>query len=186
MNEHYLPDVAYSRFEQIEWDQILNERRRYLCLDLDNTLVTQRGMIIADVVRERVRELQASPKVSDICLVSNVIVPGRRVNRLRKIAAELGIRHVVPCYFFNRKPKASPFLQALSLLNAQANECVMVGDQIFSDILGANRLGFFTIWLEPMSPDHWTTLMTGRRRRERVIVKEIEARGLLKRKGEQT
>ena len=180
MNELYLPDRAYRRFEQIEWDEVLTEKRRFICLDLDNTLVTQRGMDISQTVREKVRELQASPKVADICLISNVIVPGKRVRRLKGMAAELGIRHVVPGFFFNRKPLATPFLEALSLLNAQAKECVMVGDQIFSDILGGNKLGFFTIWLEPMSPDHWTTLMTGRRRRERGIIEEIKARGILR------
>ena len=179
MNEQCIPNMGARRFEEIDFEKALCDGRRYLCLDLDNTLLPQRGEGVSEVVKERLREVRDSGRAEDVCLISNVIVPGKRVRRLYRLAKELEIEHVVPGFFCNRKPLASPFKSALKLLKAQPKECVMVGDQIFSDILGGNKMGFYTIWLEPMSPDHWTTLMTGRRMREKAIVAEIKRRGLM-------
>ena len=109
---------------------------------------------------------------------SNVIWPGKRLHRLHRLADKLEIEHVVPGFFWNRKPKNAPFVEALRLMKAKASETVMVGDQIFSDVLGGNRMGMFTIWLEPMSPDHWTTIAVGKRFREKRVRREMHARGI--------
>jgi len=179
MDKNCIPDLAVRRFEEIDFRSVLNEQRRYLCLDLDNTLLPQFGHEVSAEVQTKLNELRESGLVQDVCLISNVIWPGKRVRRLDGLARELGIRHVVPGYYWNRKPKAAPFLEALNLMGARAEECVMVGDQIFSDIVGGNRMGFFTIWLEPMSGDHWTTMLTGRRRREKKIRRQLTDRGLI-------
>lgn len=180
MSELYLPNLAARRFEEIDFSQVFNETRRYLCLDLDNTLLPQTGEAISQLVIDKLQELQDSGKVEGICLISNVILPGPRLRRLHRLAQRLSIKHVVPGFFWNRKPKGAPFLKALKLLNAKAEETVMIGDQIFSDVLGGNRLGMFTIWLEPMSPDHWTTLVVGKRLRERRVLAEMRKRGIWK------
>ena len=180
MSELYLPNLAARRFEEIDFSQVFNEKRRFLCLDLDNTLLPQTGEAISQLVIDKLQELQNSGKVEGICLISNVILPGPRLKRLHRLAQRLSIQHVVPGFFWNRKPKGAPFLKALKLLNAKAEETVMIGDQIFSDVLGGNRLGMFTIWLEPMSPDHWTTLVVGKRLRERRVLAEMKKRGIWK------
>lgn len=176
MNYQY-PDLVARRFEEIDFSQALSEGRRYLCLDLDNTLLPQKGQQFSPSVVERLAQLREAGQVDDICLISNVIFPGHRLGRLRRLAQELAIRHVVPGYFWNRKPKSAPFEQALRLLQAKPSECVMIGDQIYSDIVGGNRLGFYTIWVMPMASDHWTTLLTGRRRRERKLFQELHQQG---------
>ena len=52
------------------------------------------------------------------------------------ISADLGIR----------KPHADIFLHALNALDARPEEAVMVGDSLYADIYGAQRLGIFTVW----------------------------------------
>lgn len=179
MSELYLPDLAARRFEEIDFDTALTDERRFLCLDLDNTLCPQRGETVQPAVFEKLDELRSSERVEDICLISNVMLPGPRVKRLHRLAERFAIKHVVPAFFWNRKPTSAPFLKALELLKAKPEETIMVGDQIFSDILGGNRLGMYTIWLEPMSPDHWSTLIVGRRRREKPVLEEMKRRGIL-------
>ncbi|HMB20804.1 MAG TPA: HAD family hydrolase [Spirochaetota bacterium] len=46
-----------------------------------------------------------------------------------------------------RKPEKEVFHAALDGVNAQPNEAVMIGNSLDSDILGANRLGIYSIWL---------------------------------------
>lgn len=176
MSHHY-PDLVARRFEDIDFHQVLREGRRYLCLDLDNTLLPQKGQELPPAVIERLLQLRQDGLVRDICLISNVIVPGRRVDRLRRLAQELDIKHVIAGYFWNRKPASAPFRRALELMGARPSQCVMVGDQIYSDILGGNRMGFYTIWVLPMGADHWSTLLTGRRRRERRVFRELHRQG---------
>jgi HAD superfamily phosphatase (TIGR01668 family) len=174
---HQYPDLVARRFEDIDFTQALSQGRRFLCLDLDNTLLPQKGQQLPESVIQTLLQLRQQGQVEDICLISNVIVPGRRVRRLKRLAEELSIKHVVAGYFWNRKPKGAPFRQALQLLNAKPSQCVMVGDQIYSDILGGNRMGFYTIWVLPMGSDHWSTLLTGRRRRERKVLQELHRQG---------
>lgn len=174
---HHYPDLVARRFEDIDFDQALSEGRRFLCLDLDNTLLPQKGHELSDTVVSRLVKLREERKVDDICLISNVIFPGHRLRRLRRLAEQLSISHVVPGFFWNRKPKSAPFREALRLMGAKPSQCVMVGDQIYSDILGGNRMGFYTIWVLPMASDHWTTLLTGRRHRERKVFQELHRQG---------
>ena len=174
---HPYPDQVALRFEEIDFHQALSQGRRYLCLDLDNTLLPQKGQTLEQGVIDLLEELRSSGRVEEVCLISNVIFPGHRLQRLNRLAKELQISHVVPGFFWNRKPKSAPFHQALHLLGAKPSECVMVGDQIYSDILGGNRMGFYTIWVKPIADDHWSTLLTGRRRREKKILRELQRQG---------
>ena len=50
MNDVCIPDLAVPRFENIDFSKVLTGSRRYLCLDLDNTLITQYGMDFAPQV----------------------------------------------------------------------------------------------------------------------------------------
>lgn len=180
MDENCYPDYAANKFEEIDFENVLSGSRRYLCLDLDNTLITQYGMDFAPPVLAKLEEIRGWDQLKDICLVSNVIFPGRRLTRLKSLAKKLNITNIVPCFFFTRKPKPAPYRQALSLMKAKAEETVFVGDQIFTDIIGANRLGFSTVWIaERMSKDHWTTTMTGRRQKEQKIRQTLVEQGVL-------
>lgn len=177
MNSQFFPDQVARKFEEIDFDQALSDGRKYLCLDLDNTLLPQKGHVLPEIIGQHLRGLVADRRVKDLCLISNVILPGHRLARLQRMASELCIHHVIPGFFWNRKPKGAPFLKALALMGARPEECVMVGDQIFSDILGGNRLGFYTIWVKPIADDHWSTLLTGRRRREKKVLQELHRQG---------
>lgn len=174
---HPYPDMVARRFEEIDFSVALSEGRKFLCLDLDNTLLPQTGQALEPAVVAKLEQLRESGQVQEICLISNVIFPGHRLRRLQRLARELRIQHVIPGYFWNRKPLGSTFRQALNLLGARPSECVMVGDQIYSDILGGNRAGFYTVWVLPMAGDHWSTGLTGRRRRERGIFAELQRQG---------
>lgn len=169
MSLYTRPNQIAPNFQEINFSEALSGKRRFLCLDLDNTLLPQKGEKISPLVTSCLDNLRKNKLAKDVCLISNVILPGHRVDRLYRLSKELSIQHVVPAYFWNRKPNCSPFHQALKLLEARPEECVMVGDQIFSDIVGANRMGFYSVWVMPLACDHWTTQLSGRRRREKKM-----------------
>ena len=53
-------------------------------------------------------------------------------------------------YHFAKKPMKSGFKKAQKYLNLQANEIAVVGDQIFTDIIGGNRMKMFSILVKPI------------------------------------
>ncbi len=48
------------------------------------------------------------------------------------------------------KPSRRAFLQALDLLGSRPEQAAMIGDQVFTDVLGGNRLGLYTILVVPL------------------------------------
>lgn len=78
-----------------------------------------------------------------ICIVSNTRYPGR----LRRLAEKLQ----VPFVKGRLKPRKSAFRPALELLGVAPERAAVIGDQIFTDILGGNRLGLYTILVRPLS-----------------------------------
>ncbi|QYR22525.1 HAD family hydrolase [Paenibacillus sp. sptzw28] len=77
---------------------------------------------------------------------------------------------VISGYLGEGKPGESIFNHCMRLLDAGPSECVMIGDNLYTDILGANRSGISSIWLN----------RTGRQRERDIgIIPTYEAAGLL-------
>ena len=113
-----------------------------LIVDIDNTLVEWN-------VRELARETEewlSSLRESGIkcCLVSNSLHDAR--------TAEFARAAGLPLIARAGKPRRRSFIKALEILGTAPCETAVIGDQIFTDILGGNRLGLFTILIEPRSP----------------------------------
>lgn len=113
---------------------------RGLIIDLDNT-VTEWGRATLD---RGVRRWFADLKEQGIkaCLVSN-----NRSNRVKKVADALGI----PGISRAGKPRRRAFRQAMAVMDTEAGGTAVIGDQVFTDILGGNRLGMYTILVMPIN-----------------------------------
>src|SRR5262249_35101888 len=127
-------------------------------------------------VVDHVKSALERGELRDLCLVSNVFVGKHKVARVERFAGLLGAHHVMPD-FFHLKPHPAPFLEALQRMRATPQE-VVVGDQLFTDILGGRRLDMLTVYVRPLGPDHWTTWLTMRRVRERRLLAGWQMRGV--------
>ena len=77
-----------------------------------------------------------------------------------------------------RKPLVKGFKRASKLMNLPANEVVVVGDQLMTDVFGGNRGGFHTILVQPLATtDEWKTYLN--RRMEKVIMGYFKRQELL-------
>lgn len=112
---------------------------RGILLDLDNTLLAWDNLVLGDEVQEWVR--RATDDGFRLCIVSNA-----HWMRLETQSVVLGI----PYFPAARKPSRKALRKALELLELQPHQATMVGDQIFTDVLGGNRAGLFTILVVPM------------------------------------
>jgi len=104
-----------------------------------------------------------------ICIVSN-----NSGAKIKEFANQLE----VPIIQKARKPSRRPFYRAMKLMSTKPEETVMVGDQIFTDIVGGNRSGLFTILVLPISKIEFVgTRVT--RFFERIVLKHFRNRGYM-------
>lgn len=103
-----------------------------------------------------------------LCIVSNT----RNKPRLKHLSDKLGIAHASG----RMKPSREAFHDAIRITGVPATETVMVGDQLFTDVWGANRLGIPTIWVQPMAKREFFGTKFSRLA-ERAIVRLLRRHG---------
>ncbi|MGZ4031753.1 MAG: YqeG family HAD IIIA-type phosphatase [Tumebacillaceae bacterium] len=139
--EKFIPSLHLHSVFDIELDQLKARGIRGIITNLDNTLVESNSPNATDKLIRWLKDLhQHDLKV--------VIVSNNRKVRVSEFARPLGI----PFVYEARKPWGHPFERALRLLHTTSRETVVVGDQLLTDIYGGNRFGFYTVWVDPISP----------------------------------
>ena len=111
-----------------------------LILDVDETLVPFSQSVPIPEVEQWAQSIQGATK---IVLVSNNL----NQPRIRRIADVLQ----VPYFTGAGKPSRRKLRKAASILDLPSHQIAMVGDRLFTDVLAGNRLGMFTVLVEPMS-----------------------------------
>lgn len=136
------PAEALPHLTDIDLDDLARRGKRLVLLDVDNTLVRWRAEAVADETRAWI---DAGHRIGiRFCIVSN----SRRRSRLQRIADDLGIDMVLG----RMKPSRAMFRTALDQFGVEPGEAVMVGDQLLTDVLGANRAGIDAILVQPLHP----------------------------------
>ena len=129
-------------------------------LDVDNTLTTHDNPeLTAEVVAwlETVKQAGLRP----------VIVSNNKEDRVRPFAQRIGLPYQAKA----AKPWPRGFKAAAALLELPPARCAVIGDQIFTDILGANLAGMSSILLEPIQPELEQKFIVFKRRLERVLLR---------------
>lgn len=131
---------------------------RGLLLDLDNTLIPYGSYEERAEVSAWARELQAQGY--RLHLLSNATRERGRI-----WAERLGL----PGGGMSGKPFQKGYRAALVSLNLSAAQVGMVGDQLFTDVLGGNLAGMFTILVEPIADNALPHTRFTRRLERRVL-----------------
>ena len=112
---------------------------RGLLLDIDNTLTTHDNPVPAPGVEAWVARMREAGIA--LCLVSNNHSP-----RVAPFANRLGVDYVCE----GKKPLSKGFRDGVQKMRLSRSEVAVVGDQIFTDVLGANWLRIPCIFVFPM------------------------------------
>ena len=113
---------------------------RLLLADLDNTLVPY-GVPLPDEKLKGWRDELAAHGVTLFILSNN-----RHESRPCTFAQALD----VPYIGHAGKPKTASFVKAMEQMGVAPEQTAIVGDQIFTDVLGGNRAGVATILVKPI------------------------------------
>jgi uncharacterized protein len=110
-----------------------------LVLDVDDTLVPFSMPEASEELRQWVELIRPT---AELWLVSNNLSQ----NRISRIARSLDLPYILGA----RKPSRRKLRQATEAMNLPVHQIAMVGDRLFTDVLAGNRLGMFTVLVEPM------------------------------------
>jgi len=121
-------------------DTLTHHGLKGLVLDVDDTLVPLRQ---AETQPELVAWMQTIKSVATIWLVSNNV----NASRIHRIASFFD----VPYLSGAGKPSRRKLQQAVTAMGLPVHQVAMVGDRLFTDVLAGNRVGMFTILVEPIS-----------------------------------
>ena len=110
-----------------------------LILDVDNTLTTHDNPVPADGVLEWIANMKKHK-------IKMLIVSNNSAERVIPFARQLKLRFVPN----GAKPLTMGFHRAIRRLGLPKSQVCAVGDQIFTDILGANLAGIRSIFVSPI------------------------------------
>ncbi|NLY74657.1 MAG: YqeG family HAD IIIA-type phosphatase [Firmicutes bacterium] len=162
------PKLQANSILELDLDELIDSGIKGVIFDLDNTLVEWKKDTLSQEVIDLISRFK--DKGFKLCILSNALE-----HRVEAVAQVLNIPYVSRAI----KPRKSPFRKALEIMGTGPEETAVIGDQLFTDILGGNRMELYTIWTPPLSS---TELLSTRavRQIERLVIKRFRKKGFLK------
>lgn len=124
----------------IPLDKLKQMNIQTFIFDLDNTITGWNSNEITTEVSDWFKKIKEAGFKA--CILSN-----NGHLRVYQVAQDLGIPFICRA----KKPRRGAFNRAVSLMGVKPEQTAVIGDQIFTDILGGNRAGLFTILVVPIA-----------------------------------
>ncbi|MDN4594746.1 YqeG family HAD IIIA-type phosphatase [Polycladomyces subterraneus] len=163
-----VPDLYVQSIYDIDFHQLQRRGVKAAIVDLDNTLVE------AD-------RPDATPKL--VSWLDQVQGMGFRVmivsNNTRTRVSRFATPLQIPFIHRAKKPLSRAFKKALRRLETKPEETVVIGDQLFTDVLGAKRMGLFAILVVPISESEGFFTKINRMM-ERIVFRWMKEKGMLR------
>ncbi|MGN1344791.1 MAG: YqeG family HAD IIIA-type phosphatase [Traorella sp.] len=134
------PDEIKQKLVDIDLNILYEQKISILILDVDNTLCLHDEESIS---QEKLMWIQKALDLGmKIILISN-----NHASRIERIAKKIG------CQFcaFSLKPLPFVYMKIIKQNLVDKNCMMCIGDQLFTDILGAKLMGLKNIYVKPMS-----------------------------------
>ena len=133
------PKEYFNSVKDISINFLKENNIKGLILDVDNTLISL-DRVMPNGVLEWAKEIKNNG--IKICILSN----SNKIKKVENVAKMIED----PYIFFGKKPLKAGFLRARDILKLKEENIAVVGDQIFTDIIGANRCNMFSILVKPI------------------------------------
>ena len=141
------PDAYFKKVEDINVEFLNKNKIKALLLDVDNTLVDHTKKMTESVIKWA-KELKGQGV--KLYILSNT----NDKQKIEDIVKQIDI----PYQYFAMKPLKKGFKKAQKELGEKSENIAIVGDQIFTDVIGGKRNNMYTILVEPIKEkDFWYT-----------------------------
>lgn len=164
MFEMFFPDETADSTYEINFEQLYEEGYRGILFDIDNTLVEHGKPADERAVRlfRRLRDIGY-----ECCLISN-----NKEQRVADFNEKIGA-HMI---FKANKPFKKSYLLAMEKMKTDVSNTLFVGDQLFTDVWGAKKIGIRNILVNPIDK-HEEIQIVLKRLLEKIVLHEYEKKG---------
>lgn len=156
----FKPDIKLHGITDITIEHLNKYNIKALLLDVDNTMSTHHGTILTDGLLEWISSMQQNG-------IKFMVLSNSKKFRTDPFATRIGLPYIsMAC-----KPLPFGYWRGIKKLGQKRKNVAIVGDQIFTDVLGGNVVGIKTILLTPIKPeDGWSFKI--RRKLEKKLYKK--------------
>lgn len=138
MLKRFYPDEYYENAYIIDYKGLYVKGYRGIIFDVDNTLV-EHGAPVNDKAKDLFAKLHEMGY--ETCIISN-----NSEQRVEPLARQVNSKYVSKA----AKPSPKNYLKAMDIMGTGKADTYFVGDQIFTDVWGANRAGIKSILVKPI------------------------------------
>lgn len=136
----FFPDEIQASTYDINFENLYEQGVRGVLFDIDNTLV-EHG---ADATERAVTLFHRLNEIGmKSCLISN-----NKEERVLRFNKEIGTKYIYDAH----KPSGKNYRRAMELMETDLSNTIFVGDQLFTDVYGAKRIGMRNILVRPIDP----------------------------------
>lgn len=156
----YLPDFYAKSIFDIDYRKLKKLGIKGILVDIDNTLVPMDVKHVTSNAKawyKRMRELGFK-----VCILTNA--NKKRTDVFRN---EFGIEGI----HRGMKPNKKNYLKCAAMLNLEVSQCVMLGDQLFTDVKGAKKVGMLSVLTHSLHKNEIMYVKLKRFRERRIIEK---------------
>lgn len=171
MVEKFMPDIYQKSIYYINYEKLYKKGVRCLLFDLDNTITPSHVIKPTKRLKKLFDELR--DKGFKVIIMSNA--PKHRIEPFKSY---LG----VDACAFSLKPRKDKYLKIMEKFKYKHTEIAAIGDQLLTDVYGANRLDIVSVLVNPMS-EHDYSITWINRIIEKFIYSSLEKKDVFK-KGE--
>ncbi len=147
----FYPDVYLDSTYDIDFETLYREGFRGVIFDIDNTLVPHGAPADA-------RSIALFERLKSIGFES-VLLSNNKEPRVKMFNDKVHTHYI----FKAGKPGKKGYLRAMELMNTKPDTTLFVGDQLFTDVWGAKRVGILTYLVKPIHPKEEIQIVLKRR-----------------------
>lgn len=159
------PDYMYEKVTDITPSALRSMGVKAVALDLDSTAVNYSSFRVSNEIIQWVKQIREAD-------IQVVIITNTVFLRAAYISKRMGN---LTFYAFACKPNTLALRLAAKKLKLEPEEIAMIGDQLFTDVLSANRTGAVSVKVEPMGKEPPLAYFENKRQLERDYLAKCES-----------
>ncbi len=161
MLERFYPSLYLDSAYAVPYEQFREKGYQGVIFDVDNTLVPHDAPADRQAIElfERLRALGMNT-----CLLSNNKEP-----RVKSFAGQVDSLYL----YKGGKPGVRGYEKAMEIMGTDRTNTLFVGDQLFTDVYGANRAAIYSVLVKPINPKEEIQIVL-KRYLEKPVLKAYE------------
>jgi hypothetical protein len=154
-----IPNSYVNNIHDIDYKKLKSLGINSIIFDIDNTIMPVDDINVTKELEDFINNLKKDFK---ICLLSN-----NSLKRVKPVSDKLNTLKIARA----KKPKKYGFTKALKLLESTSDTTAVVGDQMLTDIVGANNANLYSILVEPVRRKYNIQTLTSRLLQNIIMLK---------------